>query len=183
MRRPLTTLSRVTRRGNPERAAVVLHHATTGKAGAAKATGYDRSSFGRNSKVLHAWTRGQINVAPAGADNNQAVIVACGKSSNGKPFEPFAVRLNQDPLVFEVEPNFDLETWQADVNGQKATGPLVTVELVAECCKGEMTKAALVRAIQDESGCCRSLAYRKLEAALKLKRIQKTLNGGTYIAR
>lgn len=182
MRRTLTALSRVTRKGNPNRAAVVLHHAQTGKAGAARATGYDRSSFGRNSKVLHAWTRGQINLAPAGSENNEVLVAACGKSSNGKPFEPFAVRLNQDPLAFVLESNFDLQGWEADVNGRKATGPLVSFETIAEVCRGEMTKPALVKAIQEETGCGKSLAYKRLEAALNAKKIRRAMNGKTYFA-
>ncbi len=182
MRRTLTALSRVTRRGNPNRAAVVLHHAQTGKAGAARATGYDRSSFGRNSKVLHAWTRGQINVAPAGSENNEVLVIACGKSSNGKPFLPFAARLNEDPMTFEMETGFDVAAWESDVNGQKATGPLVSLETIAEVCRSEMTKPALIRAIQDETGCGKSLAYKRLEAALKAKKIRKATNGKTYFA-
>ena len=60
---------------DPKRANVVLHHATTGKAGLAKASGIDRASFGRNSKTLHSWARGQINVAPLNPDDNELLAV------------------------------------------------------------------------------------------------------------
>ncbi len=86
MKATVQMLARLCRRGNPNRAIIVLHHSLTGKAGAARATGFDRTSFSRNSKTLFAWTRGQINLAPVNADNNDCLIVACGKCSNGKEF-------------------------------------------------------------------------------------------------
>ena len=48
----LSTIGRVTRNGNPKRIPLIIHHARTGKAGIAKVVGWDRSDFGRNSKVL-----------------------------------------------------------------------------------------------------------------------------------
>jgi RecA-family ATPase len=74
MRETCQRFSRIAKHDNPERATVVSHHAITGKSGAAKASGYDRASFGRNSKVLHAWTRGQINVAPHSPDDNSILV-------------------------------------------------------------------------------------------------------------
>jgi hypothetical protein len=116
MRATLLALSRVFRKGNPRRAIVVLHHAITGRAGAAKATGYDRASFGRNSKALHAWTRGQINLAPADPDNNDRLIVSCGKSSNGREFLPFAIRLNPDTMIYECDPTVDVKAWATAIS-------------------------------------------------------------------
>ena len=75
-------------------------NALTGRGGAAKVTGHDRASFARNSKVMHAWTRGQINIAPIDPDDNSRLIVACGKCSNGKEFEKFAIKLN--PLIINT---------------------------------------------------------------------------------
>jgi RecA-family ATPase len=56
----LSVIGRITRQGDPQRIPVILHHALTGKSGAARATGFDRGSFGRNSKVLLGWVRSQI---------------------------------------------------------------------------------------------------------------------------
>jgi RecA-family ATPase len=52
MTETLREISRITKRGNPKRIPLIIHHAGTGKSGIQKATGFDRSSFGRNSKVL-----------------------------------------------------------------------------------------------------------------------------------
>ena len=62
----LSTIGQLTRRGDPQRIPVIVHHSLTGKSGAVKAFGYDRGSYGRGSKVLLGWTRSQINLAPYG---------------------------------------------------------------------------------------------------------------------
>ncbi len=118
MRLTLTTLSRLCRKGNPQRGIVVLHHALTGRGGASKATGYERASFARNSKSLLQWTRGQINLASVDEDNYDRLIVACGKCSNGREFEPFAIRLNPETMIYECDSTVDVKLWAADMNGR-----------------------------------------------------------------
>src|SRR5258708_29880556 len=79
MTETLREISRVTKRGNPKRIPLIIHHAGTGRAGIQKATGFDHSSFGRNSKVLFSWARAQINVAHALPDSNDLIIIASAK--------------------------------------------------------------------------------------------------------
>lgn len=120
MKATLTALSRICRRGNPQRGIVVLHHAITGRGGAAKATGYDRASFARNSKTLLAWTRGQINLASVDEENYDRLIVACGKCSNGREFQPFAIRLNPDTMIYECDATVNVKEWATDMSGRNA---------------------------------------------------------------
>jgi hypothetical protein len=178
----LLTMTRLARAGDPDRAIVLLHHALTGRAGAARANGYDRSSFGRNSKVLHSWTRGQLNIAPGTSESNDTLVLSCGKCANGKEFLPLAVHLNLATMIYEVDPDFDLGAWQADIGGQKDT-PIVTVELVQRACKGVMLKRQLVKAVMDETGCGKSLAYRTIDRAKHVKRLQFNEADETYVAR
>jgi archaellum biogenesis ATPase FlaH len=182
MRETLTAISRLAKTGNPERAIVVLHHALTGRAGAARATGFDRASFGRNSKVLHSWARGQINIAPGTAESNDTLILSCGKCANGKEFPVFAIRLNPGTMIYEVAPDFDLEAWQGDMGGRKE-GPSVTPELVQRLCKGKMTKRQLVKAVMDDTGCGKSLAYRTIDRAKAARKLQHDSTEDTYVAR
>jgi hypothetical protein len=171
MRATCAAISRLSRAGNPERAIVVSHHALTGKAGAAKSGGYDRGSFGRNSKVLHSWTRGQINIAPGSPDNAEELVLTCGKCSNGKPFSRFAVRLNPDTMIYEVNELFDFQRWEAEVTGSRGKKPLATPDRVRELCRGPMGKAELAKAIEKDTGVSRATAYRHAEAACKAKTI------------
>jgi AAA domain len=168
MRATCVAMSRLAKTGNPDRALVTLHHALTGKAGAAKATGWERSGFGRNSKVLHAWTRGQVNVSPGTADSSEVMVLSCGKCSNGKEFAPFAVRLNPATMIYEVAPDFDFRTWEREISG-KAEGPLVTNEVIVQQATPGRTRSELAKALMAETRCGRTLAYRRIEEALKAK--------------
>src|SRR5215470_268450 len=79
MTETLREISRITKRGNPQRIPLIIHHAGTGKAGILKAIGFDRSSFGRNSKVLFSWARAQINVSPGLPDDNTVIVISSAK--------------------------------------------------------------------------------------------------------
>ena len=165
MRETCQAISNLSRIGNPARAIVVLHHALTGRSGAMKASGYDRASFGRNSKVLQAWTRGQINVAPASPEDNNHLVFVCGKCSNGKEFPRFSAKLNPATMIYESDPNFDFQNWESGLSAKNGSSPLVTSKLVSSLCENGSTKSDLVRAIMQETGCQKSRAYSAIEKA------------------
>jgi hypothetical protein len=188
MRTTLQTLSRLCRRGKPDRAIIVLHHSLTGKAGAARATGHDRASFARNSKTLHAWTRGQINLAPVDPDNNDRLIVACGKCSNGREFQTFAVRLNPDTMIYECDPTIDVSAWQSEMTGKAESpdlSPDIVAGIVAELCKAgdAPKKPQIVKALRDETGCATSGAYKAIGRAERAKKIHYTKATKTYVTK
>lgn len=170
MRATLHAFSRVARKTNPQRGLLALHHAITGRAGAAKATGFDRSSFARNSKSLHAWARGVINIAPVDESDNDRLIVACGKCSNGREFLPFAARLNLQSMIYECDPSVDIKAWENTMAGKDT--PLMNEDRVAHLCSGPLSKQDLCRAIVDDCGCSRATAYRHIFRAEKAKTIQ-----------
>ncbi len=124
MRSTCRAISSIGKKGKPDRAIVVLHHSLTGKQGAFRATGFDRGSFGRNSKVLQAWTRGQINITAIDPDSNARLLFACGKCSNGKEFETFASLLNPETMIYELQPDFDVGAWQSQMANSKKPNPL-----------------------------------------------------------
>ena len=117
MQDTLAVISRLTRKRNPHCIPIIMQHARTGKSGAASATGFDRSSFGRNSKVLFGWTRAQINVAAYGPDNNDVLIVASAKCNNAPEFAMFAVRRNEVTMSYERDDSVDIEAWREYVSG------------------------------------------------------------------
>lgn len=174
MRETCLAISEIGRRGNSQRAIVVLHHALTGRAGAAKATGFDRSSFGRNSKVLHGWTRAQINLAPGDGDSNDRLVVSCGKNSNGREFAPFGAYLDSTTMIYRLDPDFDLQAWKADVAGKSNAGPrFSTAEIVEILGTGRLTKPDLVKALISETGCKKTAAYNLINKAQKDKLISR----------
>lgn len=162
----LLAIARLSKAGNQQRAIIALHHALTGKAGASRASGFDRASFGRNSKVLHQWTRAQINVAPGQPDSNDVLVVSCGKCSNGKEFPQFAVRLDQSDMIYVVDESFDLSTWHEQVTGKKEISePAITSERVGQLCRPLMAKADLCKAVQTDCGCSREMSYKHVRKA------------------
>jgi hypothetical protein len=170
----LRQITRVTKRGNPKRTALVIHHAATGKAGVQKTTGFDRSSFGRNSKVLFAWTRAQINVAPAKGEDNSVIIVASGKCNDALEFEPFAARLNFETMHYERDDDFDVEQWHQRI-AAAATRPTYGSEIVRDLiwptdeqkAYKHLVKKKLASLVMDASGCGRTKAYELIDLAQK----------------
>ena len=161
----ITQLSAVGRDGKDgrlPRATVVLHHALTGRAGAVRATGIERSSFGRNSKLLQAWTRGQINLAPAGAQDNSRLVLSCGKCSNGEEFEPFSVKLNPATMIYEAEPEFDHGVWQRQLLESPVREP---EDDLLDICQQAQTRADAIRKLR-EKGYSQATAYRLVQRAL-----------------
>ncbi len=176
----LAAISRLTKQGRPERVPVVLHHALTGRHGASRAVGYERSGFARNSKVLLAWSRAQINVAPGSADSNNLLVLSCGKNSNGLEFPRMGVTLDAKTMIYQPYPDFDFAAWEGEVTGKQAA--TVTLETVREACKGSMSKKDLARAIMDEGGCGKTYAYRMIQKATG-KVIHHTKATGLYVAK
>ena len=122
MQETLATISRLVRKKNPLCIPVIAHHAITGKAGAAKATGFDRGSFGRNSKVLLSWARAQINIAPYQGDDNEVLIIASAKCNNAPEFAPFGVCLDFDTMTYERDDSVDIEEWK-ELVGNRSSKP------------------------------------------------------------
>ena len=170
MKSTLSQLRRLIHHGNPKRAMVVIHHALTGKPGLAKMTGHDRASFGRNSKTLHQWTRGQINVGALDPNNNDLLGFTCGKASNGREFAPFAARLTEN-MVYVVDPTVDVNQEVASASG--STQLTVSDDEVADLCPGEgISKAKLVKLIKEQHGASKNTAYRAVEKAVKSKKVR-----------
>lgn len=160
MRETLVRLHQVSQHGNPKRAIVVLHHATTGRAGMGKLTGFDRASFGRNSKVLHSWARGQINVGPVSPNDNDTLAIACGKASNGREFAPFAIRLDEPTMIYVPAPDVDVEeALEQAVDGKRQER--IDEEDVADLASGK-TKLELANAIRAKTGCVKGAAYKAI---------------------
>jgi hypothetical protein len=179
MRAIVTAIAAAARQGNPRRAILVLQHAITGRAGAQKAVGFDRSSFSRNSKVLLAWTRAQINVAPAKPDSNDTLVIACGKNNNGREFQPFAITLNSAG-IYEVDSSFSLDEWSEAIAGNKAKRGCTVEQLLEILGDDELKKCALVKRIVDVRGCGKTAAYDAVDAALAKKKIAHSKLEDTY---
>jgi hypothetical protein len=178
MRSTCRALNKVCRAGDPQRTLAIVHHALTGKAGAAKATGWERSGFARNSKALLAYVRGQINIVPGSPDDNDTLVIACGKNNLGKEFSTFAVRLNPETMIYEVESDFDFEGWKEQVGSAKGTGTPSLKEVFRQLLKPgrEYDKAQIAALLMKDKGIALATAYRWIDkgAREKLLRFNRT---------
>jgi hypothetical protein len=64
------------------------------------------------------WARAQINVAPARPNDNSVLVIASGKCSNFTEFQPFAVRLDFDTMLYSRDDDFDMEQWRDSLTVQ-----------------------------------------------------------------
>jgi len=167
MREVCSRISQMVKRGDPSRVPLVLHHAITGKAGAAKAVGWDKSSFGRNSKVLQAWARSQFNLAPRDPDDNSLLLLSCGKCSEGREFAPMGLRYHHASGLYTVDPDFDLDQFKEEVQGETRRPDRCPVPKVVEILRRyqPLTRADLKRKIAAECGITTRAAHDKIERA------------------
>lgn len=177
MRQTLRTLQRIATAGNPDRTLIVLHHAKSGRSAAAGADGWDRGAYGRGSKALAGWCRSQINVSPGSGENNDTLVISCGKISNGPVWPTFAVNLDVEHMLYRVDPDFDLEAWREEVSrtkpkGGQGRGRTVGADAIrmimrdANAVAGSMgwlRKADLRQRIEDALGVSRASAYKAIE--------------------
>lgn len=177
MKATLTAMTRLTRHRNPKRPLIVLHHAATGSLGAAKAIGYDRSAFARNSKVISNWARAIINLAPASEETNSQLVVSCGKCSNGKEFQPFAVKLNEESMRYEIDSDVDVAEWCREKSGK--TAPAISPDEIVNLTSSSGTsKPDLAKQISQTIGCTRESAYRHIRSAIHKSKIRQS---GSFI--
>jgi hypothetical protein len=169
MRKVCLKIGQLVKRSNPLRVPLVIHHALTGKNGAAKAIDWDRASFARNSKVLHAWTRSQFNLAPRHPEDTSKLILGCGKCSDGKEFAPLGLAFNADTNLYSIDPSFDLMAFKLEMAGNaKRTSRSTTTTEIAELVRDHpgLTRSELKRLVERETGLCESKAYQKITATV-----------------
>jgi len=142
-----------------------------------KAVGFEKGGFARNSKVLQAWSRSMFNIAPRDAEDSSLLIVACGKCSDGKEFDPVGVRYNSESGLYVVDASFDIDSFHQQVSndggGKKGINrcPVSKViEYVNET--PGILRSELCKLILDNHGLSRQSGYDKIDAAVKSRNIK-----------
>lgn len=179
----LTTISRIVKKGDPQRVPFIVHHSLTGKAGASRAVGWDRGSYGRNSKVLHAFVRSQWNLAPADPDDDSRLILACGKNNNGYQFEDIGVRFDKGLGIYLPDEDFDPDEYREQVGlekKQKKGGRYGIEDVLAEMSAHEfMRVGALQRKFCEETGASRATFYNIWNNLKETSRVECQEDGKT----
>jgi hypothetical protein len=165
MNNALGLMWRAVKRGDPRRTLVVVHHAGEGKAGIAKAVGFDRGAFGRNSKVLKTWTRSQMNIAPANPEDNAQIVIASGKCNNHEEFPAISARLNPETMLYELVEGWDEGAWRDALSAEVPDrSTAAVVEIVREA--GGGLEKNEVHARLRSKGIGKDSAWKMIKAAV-----------------
>ena len=117
--------------------------------------------------ALLAAARSQINLAPGDEDAPDLLVVTHAKSNNGRPFPPFAVRLNDETMTYAPEVGFDLAKWRTEVSGRPARIAPATVSRVIEALGGKAKKPNLVAALVADTGRQKTAVYDAIKKAAR----------------
>lgn len=162
----LHELTRLAKEANPDAAIVIIHHTRTDRKAHLDAVGAGRANYGRGSKALHGWSRGTMNIAAGHPEDSSRILIACGKNSNGPEFEALGAVRDPSTLLYEPDPNFDLDTWMLQMSDKKGGRNLATPERVAELVTDRsLSRKELVAALKEEYACGSTKAYDAILAA------------------
>ena len=158
VRQTLRELTKVCRLFDPTTAIIIVHHGRTGRQNIAQAVGWDKGNFALGSKALYSGARSQINIAPADPDDHSRIVVSCGKSNDAKPFDPVGLKLNEETMLYDIDPNFHLNAWKDDVEGKRSNANFSIAEAAETLADGPKKIGEIHAALGGEdSGSKRSL--------------------------
>jgi hypothetical protein len=76
--------------------------------------------------------RVQINVTFTDPEDWGKVMISLGKANDMERFEPRGFVLNRDLMSYELDVDFDLEEWKADLDGKRSPGMKVSMAMVLD---------------------------------------------------
>jgi hypothetical protein len=171
VRRTIAELMRIARQVNPDIAIHILHHARTGRQNIVQAVGWDRGNFLIGSKALYSAARTVINLAPGDREDAGRIVMSCGKSNNTKPFATQGLRLNETTHFYEIDPDFDVEAWEADVSGERSGKEKnLTIQDIIDhiaAAGGKCGKREIVAAMKEEFECSAKTVQRRIAEGFK----------------
>ncbi len=187
--RTLKCLRKLHREFAPQAAVIIVHHARTGKANVAQAGNrFEAGNFARGSKALYGKVRCELQLAPGSSADGVHLVLACGKSNNAESFPPRGILFCRENYSYELDPDFDEQTWRDDVDG-KRTGKTVSigcvVRIVSDLVKSSQNAVAMTGAIVDrviaETGASERTAKTRLREALGKGYVQCGGVRGSYV--
>jgi hypothetical protein len=172
VRNTIAELTKITRDADPMMAIVILHHARTGRQNILQAVGWDKGNFLIGSKALYSAARTVINMAPGDKEDSSKIVMSCGKSNNAKSFSTVGLCLNETTHFYEIDPDFDLEAWEADVSGERSgSEKKLTVQDIIDhiaVAGGKCDKTELIEALKTEFDCTARTIQRRISEGFKL---------------
>jgi KaiC/GvpD/RAD55 family RecA-like ATPase len=132
VRATVRAFMRVCRAADHEMAMVIIHHARAGRNNIAGAVGWDQGAFSLGAKDITTMARVQINVTFTDPEDWGKVMLSLGKANDMERFEPRGFVLNRETMSYELDADFDLEEWKADLDGKRSAGTKVSIAQVLQ---------------------------------------------------
>jgi hypothetical protein len=163
----------------PLAALVILHHARPGRQNIAQGVGWDSGNFGSGGKSLFAAARCQINLMPGKSDDDTRLVMSCGKSNNCQKFETRGLIFDPQTFTYTVDPDFDVDTWLADVEGRARSGQSLctVVEVVSAVRDGYSKTKDLVEHLTEACATSKSTVERVIRKAVAWEAIKPLTRG------
>ncbi len=182
MKEAVRLLTSTLRSAAPEAALVSLHHARTGRANIAQGVGWDAANFATGGKTLFAAARCQMNLMPGQADDDSRLVLSCAKANNCERFAPRGLIFEPVGFTYEVDPDFDVDLWQAQVEGRARAGQsLCTIaDVVTAVNDGHRKTKDLVAHLIEDCAVSKRTAERLISAATEKGAI-KAFSRGNYM--
>lgn len=179
VRRTLKALLRAVSSSSPNAAIIVIHHARTGKATALEAgNNFSGGSLGRGSKALVSSARCELALWPGHSEDSSRLVLTCEKVNNVKKFEPKGILFENG--VYTSDPNFSLDGWRDDIEGERGGKTLTIADLVSAVKEGNHKVKDITTFCSENFGASRASVYRRLNDAAEKGWIVKTHPPGSY---
>ena len=122
MKHTVETIMRIVESHNMDCAVLIVHHSRTGSENIKQGANlYDSGNYGRGSKVLFSACRCQINLMPGDKENQNKLVLACGKANNAPHFRTRGLEYDPSTGFYSVDESFDLNDWINDVDGKRGS--------------------------------------------------------------
>jgi RecA-family ATPase len=132
VRATVRAFMRLCRSVDKDMAMVIIHHARAGRNNIAGAVGWDQGAFSLGAKDITTMARVQLNVTFTDPEDWGKVMVSLGKANDTERIEPIGLCLNRETMRYEVDMDFDLDEWKADLDGKRSSGTKVSVGQVLQ---------------------------------------------------
>jgi hypothetical protein len=188
IRMTMKYLHKILRKHAPNVAVIIVHHARTGKLNVAQAGNrYEKGNFARGSKALYGKVRCELQLSP-GIGDGKHLVLTCGKANNAKEFDAIGIIMNEDDFSYEVDKNFDEQSWRDDIEGKRSgktvsIGNIVRVvfDLGKLTAGGEVMTGDIVSKTKTETGASERSIKTRLKEALDKGYLSRGSTRGSHI--
>lgn len=158
----------------------LVHHAREGAEAARQAEGFNAGAFAKGSKTLRSMARFGINVAPEDPDDGARVVLACGKVNNSRKFTTRGAIMDEATHLYSRNPDFDVETWRADVEGKRGGKSCSIRDVVEAVREGHHSCGEIIKSVATATGASERTIHRRIVEAVAQKFLAAVPPKGCY---